>query len=86
MNKHFAESAFARLQSFLAQGPAKDLEELLKSSIRSALARLNLVTREEFELQNANLGQTLDRLAALETRINELEIRASAHKPQSDSE
>lgn len=50
-----------------------DLEENFRAVLRSGLARLDLVTREEFEVQEAVLKRTREKLEALEQRVRELE-------------
>jgi BMFP domain-containing protein YqiC len=51
----------------------EDINRNLRASLESGLARLDLVTREEFEVQSAVLARSREKLAALETRIAELE-------------
>ena len=51
----------------------QDLERNLRSGLEAALARLNLVTREEFDVQQAVLARTRERLEALERRVAQLE-------------
>ncbi len=53
-----------------------DLQRNLRSSIESALSRLNLVTRDEFEIQQAVLLRTREKLEALEARVAALEAAA----------
>ena len=55
------------------QGLQNDLQRNLRSAIESALARMNLVTREEFEVQQAVLLRTREKLKALEARVAALE-------------
>lgn len=50
-----------------------DLEKNFRSVLRASLARLDLVTREEFEVQEAVLARTREKLEALEARLAELE-------------
>lgn len=52
-----------------------DVEHNLRSGLEAALGRLDLVTREEFEVQRAVLQRTRERLEALEKRVAELESR-----------
>lgn len=59
------------------QGLPADLQRNLRSGIESALGRLNLVTREEFEIQQAVLERTRAKLKALEERVAVLEKAAS---------
>ena len=53
-----------------------DLQRNLRSGLESAFGKLNLVTREEFDVQQAVLARTREKLNALETRIAELEEKA----------
>lgn len=50
-----------------------DIETNFRSVLRSGLTRLDLVTREEFEVQEAVLSRTREKLEALERRLAELE-------------
>jgi BMFP domain-containing protein YqiC len=51
----------------------RDLEQNFKGVLSGGLAKLDLVTREEFDVQAAVLKRTRARLAALEKRLAELE-------------
>ena len=51
----------------------QDLEENFRSVLQAGLARLDLVTREEFEVQEAVLARTREKLDALEARLKEFE-------------
>lgn len=50
-----------------------DLEKNFRSVLRASLAKLDLVTREEFEVQEAVLARTREKLEALQERVAELE-------------
>lgn len=50
-----------------------DLQRNLRSSMESALTKLNLVSREDFEVQQAVLLRTRGKLRALEARVAALE-------------
>ena len=63
-------------QSLKAVGD--DLEKNFKSLLQSGIERLDLVSREEFDVQVAVLARTRAKLEALETRLAELE-GADAH-------
>lgn len=69
-----------RLASGLPQGMQnlqKDVERNFRSGLESALAKLDLVTREEFDVQQAVLLRTREKLEALEARMAELEAAES---------
>jgi ubiquinone biosynthesis accessory factor UbiK len=53
----------------------RDLEQNFKGVLQSQLARMELVTREEFDVQAAVLKRTREKLAAIEKRLAELEGR-----------
>jgi len=63
----------ARLREAAEASPIKDLEKNLKAVLSAAFARLDLVTREEFDVQREVLLRTRNRLGALERRLAELE-------------
>jgi BMFP domain-containing protein YqiC len=51
----------------------EDLENNFRSVLSASLSKLDLVTREEFEVQEAVLAKTRQKLEALEARLNEIE-------------
>ena len=63
----------ARISEVLAKSPAKDIEKNLRGMLSSAFSRLELVTREEFDVQVKVLARTREKLVALEGRVSELE-------------
>ena len=63
----------ARVSEVLAKSPAKDIEKNLRAMLSGAFSRLDLVTREEFDVQAKLLARTREKLVALEARITELE-------------
>jgi ubiquinone biosynthesis accessory factor UbiK len=68
-----------RLREVFAQSPAADLEKNLRVLLSGFFARLDLVTREEFDVQRQVLLRTREKLAQLEAQIAELEGKL---KPQ----
>ena len=50
-----------------------DLEDNFRTVLQTGLNRLDLVTREDFEVQEAVLQRTREKLEALEKRLQELE-------------
>jgi len=53
----------------------EDVEQNFRSVLRGGLAKLDLVTREEFEVQEAVLARTREKLDALEQRIADYEAK-----------
>ncbi|BDD91477.1 accessory factor UbiK family protein [Pandoraea sp. XJJ-1] len=63
----------AKVSELLKQSPAKDIERNVKSLLNQGFNRLDLVTREEFDVQAQVLARTREKLEALEKRVAELE-------------
>jgi BMFP domain-containing protein YqiC len=55
-----------------------DIEENIRSVLREALSRMELVTREEFDVQTALLARARSRLEAMEVELRTLEQRLTA--------
>lgn len=53
----------------------EDAERNFRSVLQSALSRMQLVSREEFEVQAGVLARTREKLQALEQRLAQLENR-----------
>ncbi len=51
----------------------RDLEDNFKAVLQGGLARLDLVSRQEFDVQAGVLRRTREKLEALEKRVAELE-------------
>jgi BMFP domain-containing protein YqiC len=62
-----------KLGEILKQSPAKDIEHNLKAGVTAMLGKLDMVSREEFDVQSEVLARTREKLAALEARLAELE-------------
>jgi BMFP domain-containing protein YqiC len=64
-----------RMRDILARSPAADLEKNLRALLQSAFSRLDLVSREEFDVQREVLARTRAKLAELEAKLAELQKR-----------
>lgn len=53
----------------------EDLENNFRAVLRASLSKLDLVTREEFEVQEAVLARTREKLEALESRLEKFESK-----------
>lgn len=73
------DSLAKRLSSVIPeplQKTQQDIESNLRSGLESGLRKMNLVTREEFDVQTAVLLRTREKLEQLEKRVAELEALA----------
>jgi BMFP domain-containing protein YqiC len=73
MNEKLLGELSARMAEMAANNPAKDLEKNFRGLLGSAFARLDLVSREEYDVQVQVLVRTREKLAALEARLAALE-------------
>ena len=62
-----------KISQAVNQSPFKDIEHNLRALVQSTLQKLDIVTREEFDVQQEVLLRTREQLVALEARITELE-------------
>ncbi len=68
----------------------EDLERSFRALLDSTFERMELVTREEFDVQRKVLERTREKLAALETRLADFEgadlerVKRENSRPQSD--
>jgi BMFP domain-containing protein YqiC len=67
------EELAAKMSALLANSPVKDIEKNAKAAMSGLLGKLDLVTREEFDIQAQVLSRTRDKLKALEARVEALE-------------
>lgn len=79
LDPRIIEQLGARLSRLIASSPAADIEKNARALLASFFSRLDLVSREEFDVQTRLLQRTRERLQALEARLDQLE------KPPSDS-
>ena len=81
MNDRLLAELSARLAALAANNPAKDLEKNFRGMLSSTFSKLDLVTREEYDVQVRLLARAKEKLAALEARVAELEARGPARRP-----
>ena len=76
MDPRFIDDLARKLSSALPQGLAnmrRDIEDNFKAVLQSGLAKMDLVTRQEFDVQAGVLKRTREKLEALEAKVAEWE-------------
>ena len=73
IGKKIFEEVSAKLSETIANSPAKDVEKNVKSMLGSAFNRMDLITREEFDIQQQVLIKTRTKRGELEARLAKLE-------------
>jgi hypothetical protein len=74
----FLDDLQARVLALLQQTPAADMQKNLKALLTQQFARMDLVTREEFDTQAQVLARTREKLERLERRLALLEGTGAA--------
>jgi BMFP domain-containing protein YqiC len=77
MNNFFNDLQ-GKINQAIENSPAKDIEKNVKAMMTQGFSKLDLVTREEFDIQAQVLAKTRAKLEELETRMVLLEARVSA--------
>ena len=73
MNTRLIDDISERINAFLRNTPAADMQKNLKAALTQAFTRIDLVTREEFDIQSQVLARTREKLTQLEARVADLE-------------
>ena len=75
LNAKIIEDISNKLSAVANSSPAKDVEKNMRALLTQGFAKLDLVTREEFDVQVQVLARTREKLTALEARVAELEAQ-----------
>ena len=77
LNKNLIDEVNNKVSEILQNSPAKDIEKNIRIMLSGAFSRLDLVTRDEFDIQQEVLQRTREKLKALEAKVAELEAQMS---------
>ena len=78
MDRRLLEELGERINEAFRNSPAADLEKNLRALLLAWFDRLDLVVREDFEVQRKLLERAQAKLTELEARVRELEAREKA--------
>lgn len=70
-----------KIRDLIEKSPAGDLEKNLNALLKGAFTKMELISREEFEVQGEVLKNTRTKLEKLETKLAELEAQISRSTP-----
>jgi BMFP domain-containing protein YqiC len=76
MNNFFNDLQ-SKINQAIENSPAKDIEKNVKAMMTQGFSKLDLVTREEFDIQAQVLAKTRAKLEELESRMTALEARVA---------
>jgi hypothetical protein len=72
-NQKLLDELGVKMKEVIANSPAGDIEKNLRAMLAATFARLDLVTRQEFDIQSDVLARTREKLVQLEAKLAELE-------------
>jgi BMFP domain-containing protein YqiC len=75
LNNKLLDEVSSRVAQLVAASPMADIEKNMKAALAGVFAKMDLVTREEFDVQRELLTRSREKLVALEARLAELEKR-----------
>lgn len=73
INSQFLEDLSLKIRELAKNSPAGDMEKNARALLQGAFTKLELVSREEFEVQSEVLRVTREKLEALQARVTQLE-------------
>ena len=82
----FFEELSAKIADLIKASPAKDIEKNVKAMMMSMFAKLDLVTREEFDVQRKVLEKTREKLDAIEAQLARMASTTSSPAGSSESD
>lgn len=81
LNNQFLDDLSKKIRDAINATPASDLNKNIHALLQSAFTKLELVSREEFDIQAEVLQRTRSKLELLESRVAELEAVLGKDKP-----
>jgi BMFP domain-containing protein YqiC len=73
MDNRVLDEISKKIKELLANTPAADIQKNLRALLQAQFAKLDLVTREEFDVQREVLLRAREKISQLEARLTELE-------------
>lgn len=83
LNNQFMEEISRKINEIIKSSPAADVEKNLRALLQSMFTKLELVSREEFDIQAEVLRNTRQKLELLEMRVSDLENELAGRQPDS---
>lgn len=85
LNKNVIEEINSKVSEILQNSPAKDVEKNMRAVLSGVFSRLDLVTRDEFDIQQEVLQRTREKLTQLESKVQELEQQLGLSETETKS-
>ncbi len=86
LNAKLFDELSRKFSEFIAQSPIQDIEKNSRAMLAQMFSKLDLVTREEFDVQQELLVRTREKLAQLEATVAALEKQSKKDEGESLSQ
>ena len=83
LNQKILDEISSKVNDLVAQSPVKDVEQNMLVLLSGVFSKLDLVTRDEFDVQQEMLIRARTQLAELESKITDLEKQLKPNKKRS---
>jgi len=80
LNQKLLDEISTKVNDLVAQSPVKDVEKNMRVLLAGVFTKLDLVTRDEFNVQQEMLMRTREKLTELEARVTKLEDKPKVNK------
>lgn len=74
IDKNKIQEISDKIRKIIDNSPMSDIEENINALLQSTFTKLDLVSREEFDVQTQVLKRTREKLEALESKLDELQL------------
>jgi|TARA_B110000261_G_scaffold92723_1_gene105303 BMFP domain-containing protein YqiC len=75
LNKKTLQNLSNKIRDIIKDSPISDVEDNINALLKSTFTKMDLINREEFDVQTEVLKKTRTKLEALEIKITDLESK-----------
>ena len=75
LNKETLQNLSNKIRDIIKDSPISDIEDNINALLKSTFTKMDLINREEFDVQTEVLKKTRTKLEALEIKITDLESK-----------
>lgn len=80
--KKMFDDLCSNISQIINNSPVKDIEKNVRALMTQAFSKLDLVTREEFDLQASAISQLREQVAQLQARLDKIETAETSSSTQ----
>ena len=73
VDKQKIQDISKKIKDIISDSPINDIEENINALLRGMFTKMDLITREEFDVQTGVLKKTREKLESIEKKLTEIE-------------